>query len=353
MSRFFMEKEIFETGLVLEKIALKYIINNNIDFGFEIENNIKKLIFIASGSSYNGCQIAGRYLFENLNIDYECYYSSEFLISKPKIYEDEEVLYIFASQSGETTDTLNALKYVSKYTSKTFAFVNNDNSIIYNIAKYKINTFAGIEKSIASTKALCAQIFCIILLGYRLKNEFNPKLLEIPKLIKMFLNDYKEGKNIIKFEIQKLTSELKNISSFVFLGSQNDLNIANEASLKLSETSYINSIAFPFGEFLHGHLAILNKNIPVLAITSQSFKDFEFECLDKIKQKYPNTLITNLANQKSCYNKAQSSFLYDSCDNKIYEIFIKLIIIQLFAFNISINLKHDVDNPNGLSKVVK
>lgn len=353
MSRFFMEKEIFETGLVLAKIVLKYIIGTNIDFGFEIGNNIKKLIFIASGSSFNGCQIAGKYLMENLNFEYECYYSSEVLISKPKIYEDEDVLYIFASQSGETTDTLNALKYVSKYTSKIFAFVNNDNSIIYNVAKYKINTLAGSERSIASTKALCAQIFCIILLGYRLKNEFNPKLLEIPKLIKIFLNDYKEEKNSIKSEIQKLTSELKNISSFVFLGSQNNLNIANEASLKLSETSYINSIAFPFGEFLHGHLAILNKNIPVLAITSKSFKDFEFECLDKIKQNYPNALIINLSNQKSVYDKAQFSLLYDDCRNKVCEIFIKLIIMQLFAFNISISLKHDVDNPNGLSKVVK
>lgn len=353
MSRFFMEKEIFETGLILEKIVLKYIVDNNIDFGVEIDNNIKKIIFIASGSSFNGCQIAGKYLRENLNFDYECYFSSEFLLEKPKIIEDENVLYVFASQSGETTDTLNALKYVSQYTNKTFAFVNNENSKIYNLAKYRINTFAGAEKSIASTKALCAQIFCLIFLGYKLKNEFNPKLLEVPKLIKIFLNDYRDEKNIIKSEIQKLTGAITNTSSFVLLGSQNDLNIANEASLKLSETSYINTIAFPFGEFLHGHLAILNKNIPIFAITSQSFKDFEFECLGKIKQNYPNVLLINLANQKSAYDKAQFSFLYDDCHNKVCEIFIKLIIIQLLAFNISISLKHDVDNPNGLSKIVK
>ena len=186
-----------------------------------------------------------------------------------------------------------------------------------------------------------------------MKNEFNPKLLEVPKLIKMFLNDYRDEKNNIKSEIQKLTGAITNTSSFVLLGSQNDLNIANEASLKLSETSYINTIAFPFGEFLHGHLAILNKNIPIFAITSQSFKDFEFECLGKIKQNYPNVLLINLANQKSAYDKAQFSFLYDDCHNKVCEIFIKLIIIQLLAFNISISLKHDVDNPNGLSKIVK
>ena len=98
---------------------------------------------------------------------------------------------------------------------------------------------------------------------------------------------------------------------------------------------------------------ILNKNIPIFAITSQSFKDFEFECLGKIKQNYPNVLLINLANQKSAYDKAQFSFLYDDCHNKVCEIFIKLIIIQLLAFNISISLKHDVDNPNGLSKIVK
>ena len=80
MSRFFMEKEIFETGFVFEKIVSKYIVENNIDFGFEIANNIKKLIFIASGSSFNGCQIAGKYLKDNLNLDNQCYFSSEFLL---------------------------------------------------------------------------------------------------------------------------------------------------------------------------------------------------------------------------------------------------------------------------------
>lgn len=353
MSRFFMEKEIFETGLVLAKIVLKYISGTNIDFGFEIENNIKKLIFIASGSSFNGCQIAGKYLMENLNFECECCYSSEFLISKPKIYKDEDVLYIFASQSGETTDTLNALKYVGQYTGKTFAFVNNDNSIIYNEAKYKINTLAGSEKSIASTKALCAQIFSIILFGYMLKNQFDKNLIELPNIIKTFLKNYKDGNNSIKFEIEKLSYELKNVSSFVFLGSQNNLNIANEASLKLSETSYINSIAFPFGEFLHGHLAILNKNIPVLAITSQAFKNCEFECLDKIKQNYPNISIINLSNRNNIYDKVRYKLVYDICESELFEIFIKLILIQLFAFNISISLNYDVDNPNGLSKIVK
>lgn len=353
MSRFFMEKEIFETGFVFEKIVSKYIVENNIDFGFEIANNIKKLIFIASGSSFNGCQIAGKYLKDNLNLDNQCYFSSEFLLSKPTITEDENVLYVFASQSGETTDTLNALKYVNQYTSKTFAFVNNDNSSIYNLAKYNINTLAGAEKSIASTKALCAQIFCLILFGHKLKTEFIPKLFEIPNTIKIFLANYQEEKINIKSEIEKLSSILKDASSFVFLGSQNDLNISNEASLKLSETSYINAIAFPFGEFLHGHFAILNKKVPVLAITSQFFKDFELECLNRIKKSYPNALIINIANQNNVYDMADYKLIYYDCDNEICKIFIKLIIIQLFALKISTDLKHDVDNPNGLTKIVK
>ena len=355
MSRFFMEKEIFETGFFFEKIASKYIVNNNIDFGVEIENslNINKLIFIASGSSFNGCQIAGKYLKDSLNFDYECYYSSEFLLSKPKITSDNDILYIFASQSGETADTFNALSYVKKFTHNTFAFVNNDNSSIYNMAKYKINTLAGGEKSIASTKALCAQIFCLILFGYKLKNEFNEDLLKIPNAIKMYLDDYKDEKNNIKSEIGKLSNVLKEASSFVFLGSQNDLNIANEAALKLSETSYISSNAFTYGEFLHGHLAILNKNVPILAITSQSFKDFEFECLDKIKKQYPNIKIIQMTTLGYFYNNASYKFIYNNFNLKICEIFIKLIIIQLFAFKIAIDLKHNVDNPNGLTKIVK
>lgn len=355
MSRFFMEKEIFETGFVFEKIVLKYIVNNNIDFGFEIENskNINKLIFIASGSSFNGCTIAGKYLKDSFNFDYECYYSSEFILSKPKIFKGNDILYIFASQSGETADTFNALSYVKKFTDKTFAFVNNDNSSIYNMAKYKVNTLAGIEKSIASTKAFCAQIFCLMLLGYKLKNEFNQDLFKIPNGIKMFLKDYKEKKNNIKSEIQKLSSILKNASSIVFLGSQNDINIANEAALKLSETSYICSNAFTYGEFLHGHLAILNKNVPILAITSQSFKDFEFKCLDKIKKQYPNIQIIQMTTCGYFYNSASYKFIYNNFDLKICEIFIKLIIIQLFAFKISFDLKHNVDNPNGLSKIVR
>ncbi len=352
MANFFMEKEIFETGIVLEKIIAKYIKNSHISFDFELKQDILKLVFIASGSSYNGCKIAGEFLKQNINFDYEAYYSSEFNLLKPQICDN--CLYIFASQSGETGDTLCALNYVKSFTELTLAVTNNNDSSIYKMAKYKINTLAGVEKSVASTKALCAQIFCLILLGYKLKNKFiDENLQDIPNTIRIFLNDYKEERNNIKSQIRKLSSVLKNVSSYVFLGSQNNLNLAKEASLKLSETSYINSVAFPFGEFLHGHFAILNKNVPILAITSQSFKDFEFECLDKIKQNYPNVLIINLANNNSVYDKAQYKLVHDICDNKICKIFIKLLIIQLFALNIAIGLGHDVDNPCGLSKIVK
>lgn len=342
-----MHKEIFEQPEILENLVNVFINN---EFNFNLDSNIKKVKFVASGSSYH-CALLGVYMFNKFtSIDADSFYSGEFMLNKNKNYSND-TLFVFISQSGETYDTLECLKFIKNTNAKTLCITNSEDSSLYSMCDYKLLSIAGVEKSIASTKALSAQIFCLFLLAMNycddneVKSEKIEKLKLLPQKVKKILLREKE--------LNKIVNVIKRNKSLVLLGAKECYALAKEGGLKIKETSYINTTAYPMGEFLHGHVAVLNKKIPVLsAITNENYYQ-QLRVIRKIREDYNPFIITIGANKKEKDIRQLSNICIDiDEEDYITRIFLILIIYQLIALKIATVLKMNIDKPKGLKKVV-
>src|SRR5574344_1611686 len=184
-----MESEIYEQPKILEHI-LKTYVGTDGKINIEIPLSIEKIVLVASGSSYHCARFSADVFGEIAGIEARAIYSSEFLLKKI-VPHDKGILYIFITQSGETTDTLSALNKAKQLGIKTMCVTNKENSTAWQTADYKINCQAGEEKSIASTKALTAQMLCLYLLAIKyaeiknldIKKHFD-NLKALPKVIR-------------------------------------------------------------------------------------------------------------------------------------------------------------------------
>ena len=341
-----MEKEIFEQPEIISKLLKKYIQKNGV-VNIDLPENIKKVALVASGSSYHSATIAANYLRDNVHCYAQSYYASEFsLIDNPDV--DNQTLYIFISQSGETADTNHSLDLVRVKTDKTLAITNTKNSTLYNNAKYKILLHAGVEKSIASTKAMCAQIFCLFLIAVKIMQQR-----EIP--VNSLIDELSSVPNIIEktFEhrakISEFSKKLSQYDNAAVLASGMFYPLSKEGALKIKETSYINTTAYPTGEFLHGHIAILNKRCAVISLVNNFNVDFTLKVLDKIKSEYTtDSLVISAFSLKQ-----KENLISVNTDKDVEFLFASLIVFQLLAFETASLLGRNIDAPSGLTKIVK
>ncbi|MBQ2644649.1 SIS domain-containing protein [bacterium] len=345
-----IEKEIFEQPNILSKLIKSYISKDN-QILLNIPEKAQKICFVASGSSYHCGVIAAEMMKTSLGLDAEAFYSGEFFMSDKANWEKR--LFVFISQSGETTDTLKVLEYVKQKTDNILCISNTENSTMWNLAKYKIHTKAGKEESIASTKALSAQLLCVILLilGIKQKSGENvSKVIEILKEIPDFIqNELKKQRQIIK-----IAKNLIEYDSIEILGSRIFYGLAKEGALKIKETSYINTTAYPMGEFMHGHVAILNRKSAVIVLVDEINHGICIKNIEKIKQLYSPYLITLADKNAPVYFKELSNErITIDTTNEIKSIFGMLIYLQILAFECAKHLGRNVDKPTGLSKVVK
>lgn len=342
-----MEKEIQQQPQVLQNLIDKYITKEN-KISFNLPQDIKKLTFIASGSSYHCAGIIAKIFREVANIKASCEYASEFYISK-NIFIENNTLYIFISQSGETFDTVESLKKVKADNGKTMCITNCKDSSLWKMCDYKILSEAGEEKSIASTKALSAQLLCLylVMLEYldSRGHDVNNELLEIKKL-PSFAKDFLANTSQIKIAAK----ELAKTANAVILGSKYYYSVAKEGALKIKETSYVDANAYPQGEFLHGHMAVLNNKPLLIAIAVDETKDSMCTILQRIFKDYSPKLIT-ISNENSITEGAINIKI--GTKNNIYNVFATVITFQLLAFETAIALGRNVDKPIGLNKVVK
>ena len=341
----FMEKEIKEQPQILEGLFSTLTNENNILI--DIPDKIDKVIFIASGSSYH-CAKAASEMFSSLaEIDCFCEYSSEFPMKKV-LTSKRNLLYVFLSQSGETSDTIAAIEKVKAQGHYTLTITNRKNSKLWNLSDYNIYCDAGVENSIASTKALSAQLLCTYLLMLKIMQKQGKNVKEHLDAIKNIPNVIQ---NIIKKDakIKQASKLLAKFTNVVLLGSQIFYPIAKEASLKIKETSFINANAYPFGEFMHGHVAVLNNPSLVIAIVDSDNLSLQSKFLEKIKKDYSPKMIT--LNMDNLLNLSDISFEIKE-QKRITQVFCALVISQLLALNCAKMLGRDIDKPHGLSKVV-
>ena len=343
---YMMEFEINSQGVILENLINKYI--ENYCVLLDVPQDIRRVVLIASGSSYNAA-LLGKYFFENIsNIEASVEFASEFTNSKFNNF-DKNALYIFISQSGKSIDTLSAFRKVKEQNVTTLSLTNNEDSPLYMESDYKFNIQAGTENAIAATKTFSASVLMLWLLACKIAQN---KLLDISDEIQ---NIYQLGKNI-----ENTVSNIDNLDVVAkYISKQKDFSIAGfrcyfplarECALKIKETSYINTSSYPLGEFIHGHFALLNKSKTFLCFMTQDCSEYELSLLKKIIKTYrPKTIIAS-----DIYEDFDGDMLIKipKSTSKIATIMNLIIMIQVLAYKVALILKRDVDKPLGLNKIV-
>ncbi len=343
-----MEKEIFQQSDIIFELIRKYV-KKDYSINIDIPDNVSKIALIASGSSYHSATIAANFLREKVHCEAQSYYASEVALAE-SFDVDSSTLYIFISQSGETSDTNKSLDKIKTKTDKTLSVTNTKNSTLYNNTKYKILTYAGVEKSIASTKAMSAQLYCLFLISAKIMQQkelpvrsFVEELLCVPEYIKETFSKREEIKHYSKI--------LANYENAAILASGMFYPLAKEGALKIKETSYINTTAYPTGEFLHGHIAILNKKCAVISIVNNQNIQFTLDVLNKITKNYKTDSLIISAFPLPNIGKNTIIPVQSSVD--VDFLFSALVVLQLLAFETASFLNRNIDRPDGLEKVVK
>ena len=284
------------------------------------------------------------------NIPVNCEIASEYRYEKS--FYDKQTLVILVSQSGETADTLAALRKAKEDNIDTLAIVNVVGSSIAREAKYVLYIKAGCEIAVATTKAYTAQlaIFSLITLylAYSKKLISNNELTSIIKDIKN-LHDI-INKSLTNNKYINIAKEIYKRKDIFFIGRGIDYALSMEGSLKLKEISYINSMAYPAGELKHGTISLIEPGTPVIAISTDiNLTEKTISNIKEVKARDAYTLfVTN--------NYIDSDFYDDIIVvDKIHELFqpiITIIPLQLLAYEVAKLNGCDIDKPRNLAKSV-
>lgn len=336
----YMLKEINEEGEVVKRILSLYTKDNKVGNIFNIKK-YKSIDIVACGSAAFAGYIGKYYIEKYANIRTNVHYASEYRYQKN--FFDKDTLVILISQSGETADTLAAMKLANEHDIDTLSIVNRRDSSIARESKYVIYTPAGIEIAVATTKAYLAQVIILILLAIKnssMEEEGIRELKLLPNIITKYINDFNYK------EIAKLVSDKKNV---FYLGRGIDYYLALEGSLKLKEISYIHSEAFPAGELKHGSISLIDENFGVIAIVlDKSISDKTISNLKEVSSRGAEVIaITNIDKDDFSTHK----ILLDNHSEFLTPL-TAIIPMQLLAYNTALIEGYDIDKPRNLAKSV-
>ncbi len=354
----FMIKEIHEQPKAVKDTLMPRIQNGRIameELGLteETVKNISKIHVVACGTAYHSGMI-GKYIIERMaRIPVEVTVASEFRYMDPIL--DPNGLMIVVSQSGETADTIAAIREAQKQGLKVVAITNVLGSTISRISDKVIYTHAGPEIAVASTKAYITQVLCFYMLCLELSlkggkiadSEYEAHLKELialPDKITQLL----QSKGII----QKIANKQFNQPSVFFLGRGLDYAISLEASLKLKEISYIHSEAYAAGELKHGTIALIEDNTLVVANCTQS--EVYDKTISNIKEvKARGAYVIGVAfESRTDAEKHVDDVIYLPESSDFVAPMLAIVPMQLFAYYMSVEKGCDVDKPRNLAKSV-
>lgn len=336
----FMLKEINEESEVVKNILNLYTKNNKIKDIYNIKK-YKNIDIVACGSASFAGQIGKYYIEKYANIKTEVYYASEYRYQKNFFTKD--TLVILISQSGETADTLAALKLAKENGINTLAIVNRRDSSIAREADSVIYTEAGIEVAVATTKAYLAQVLILLLLAFKDNNK-KTKLLEdlklLPNLITKYINEY---------DYSNIANILKDKEHIFYLGRGIDYYLSMEGSLKLKEISYIHSEAFQAGELKHGSISLIDKDFGVVSVvTDKTISDKTISNLKEVSARGAKIItITNIKDN----NFADYTILVEDYDEILNPLLV-IVPMQMLAYNVAKLRDCDIDKPRNLAKSV-
>ncbi|MDY2980965.1 MAG: glutamine--fructose-6-phosphate transaminase (isomerizing) [Fusobacterium sp.] len=354
---YFMLKEIFEQPQVIKETFEKRVHNKKIDFSdiltYEEIKNINKIYIVACGTAYHA-GLQGQFAFQKIaKLEVFTDVASEFRYSNPFI--DEKTMVIFVSQSGETSDTLAALKEAKTKKALTVAITNVVGSTISREAHKVIYTMAGPEIAVASTKAYTTQITIFYLFSLyigKLKGvisdekyqEYLSDIENIPEKVQKVINNHEKIKFIAEY--------LKDKTNGFFIGRGLDYKIALEASLKMKEVSYIHTEAFASGELKHGTIALIESGTPVIVIATQkNLLDKSVSNIKEVKARGAYIITVGFENDENLKEVSDSFISLPLCDD-LFSGFLSIIPLQLLAYYTSSLKGIDVDKPRNLAKSV-
>jgi len=339
----YMLKEIHEQPEIAKKLLKKYIEEGNIENLPDV-SQYENITIVACGSAMHA-GLVGKYLIEkHLNVPVIVEIASEFRYKK--LFLNEKSLVIAISQSGETADTLAAVKIAKNFGAKTIGIVNVTESSIAREVNAVIYTEAGSEIAVATTKAYFAQ--SLILAFLSIKNMYKKisvlEIQKIPMIIEKLINQTHKYEDIAKVLYQN--------EDIFFIGRQIDYALCLEGSLKLKEISYIHSEAYAAGELKHGTISLISENMPVFAIiTDKTIAEKTISNIKEVKARGANVVLIikeDLDFEGDCYDT--KVIIPSSCVD--FSSILAIIPLQLISYNIALLRDCSIDKPKNLAKSV-
>ncbi|CDE93773.1 glutamine--fructose-6-phosphate transaminase (isomerizing) [Acidaminococcus sp. CAG:542] len=356
----FMLKEIYEQPKAVRDTlrgrvdkGSDKVVFNELNWTPETLKDIRKIFIVACGTAYHA-GIVGKYYIEKMaRIPVEVDIASEFRYRNPII--DESCLCIVISQSGETSDTLEALKEAKRRGAKTMAVTNVVGSSIAREADQVVYTYAGPEIAVASTKAYTTQLIVMLLLSLYISNlkgkisderlhELIQSVLEVPEQMHDILDHVDQ--------IKVYATNYANREDAFFLGRSLDYAVALEGALKLKEISYIHAEAYAAGELKHGTLALITEGVPVIVLATQSnIYDKTISNLQEVKTRGAIVIGIGMEGDTELAKHANNVIIIPKADEDLAPI-LAVIPLQLLAYYAALARGCDVDKPRNLAKSV-
>ncbi len=365
-----MLKEIFEQGGVLqnildERIRADKVVFEELDIKEADFKRIKGVSIVACGTAYHA-GLTGKYMLEEyVKVPCSVDTSSEFRYRDPVVGKD--TLVIIISQSGETADSLAALREAKKKGCKILGICNVLGSSIAREANGVIYTHAGPEIAVASTKAYTAQLAIFYLLTLymaRLRKSLDARAIaalvrefkKVPGLMNDLLGEYKSEYNILAAyaqEFKKYYHAKHNKSYFLYLGRNINYPNALEGALKLKEISYISAEGYPAGEMKHGPIALIDENPWVVCIATESKTyDKMLSNIQEIKARGGIVISIVTEGDKAIAHHNVNYLIEVPAVAELYSPLLVVIPLQLLAYYVALAFGYDIDQPRNLAKSV-
>ncbi|MFO7156087.1 MAG: isomerizing glutamine--fructose-6-phosphate transaminase [Pseudomonadota bacterium] len=354
----YMLKEIHEQPRVLE-ITLASLLQGTsaldmLGIDRRYAQSIQRIELAACGTSWHAALIARRAIEELVGIPTTADIASEYRDWPRR--QREGTLTIVISQSGETTDTLEAMRSAKRAGFRTGAIVNVPGSTMAREADGTIVTQAGTEVAIASTKAFTCQVAALlsIALGLgRMRGAMDAAreravvqaLERVPRQVETILRDVGSlARDVAREQIKP--------ENFFYLGRGYGYPVAREGALKLKETSYVHAEAYPSGEFRHGPIALISEGVPVVAVAARSRQhDKILANLDEIREKGGTVIAVGTQGDADLERRAHRVLPIPETDEVAMPI-LAVVPLQLFAYEVAVSRGREVDSPRHLSKAV-
>lgn len=355
----FMLKEIHEQPKAIRETLTRRLSEDGrikldgISLTLEDLQNFNKIYIVACGTAYHA-GLVGKYAIEKMaRIPVEVDVASEFRYRDP--FVDEKTLFIAISQSGETLDTLAALREAKRKGARVLSVVNVVGSSVARESDDVFYTWAGPEIAVASTKAYTTQLVCMYLIALYmgdLRGTISEsyykfvldELLAIPDKVQAIID--RSG------EIEKLAKYLYNRDQVFFIGRGMDSAVAYEGSLKLKEVSYINSFAIAAGELKHGTIALMEPETIVIALATQDFLfDKTFSNIVEVKARMAHVVSIAKEGNTRIQQESTEVIYIPNCADEVAPL-LTVIPLQLFAYYVARERGEDIDKPRNLAKSV-